>query len=180
MLNDIQIEKYKMLISTMPEDKVKKALKMLKEAMNEGNDASKALPKVNKFVMQNANVYIVKDQNEIKDKDLTGYGAVMFDCDVKGVTDFSNCPKKMIFNKCVYIESVDEFFYSEKIRGSIDNYNIKKLPDLSESVVIGHFVCRNCDNLTSLEGAPKYVGGNFDCSKCNNLKNIRGSTKIYW
>ena len=157
----IEIEKYKMLISSMPEDKAIEATEMLKEAMKDGAETSKTLPKINKFVMQNANVYIVKDENEIEieGKDLTKYDLVMFDCDVKDVTDFSNCPKKMIFNR------------------HIDWYgkDFKKLPDLFGAIVCGYFDCHGCNNLESLEGAPKEVGGGFYCYDCKKLTSLKGA-----
>ena len=74
---------------------------------------------------------------------------------------------------------------------------LTKLPDLKDVIVTGNFYCdRNnltslegaskfvgdhfyCDrnNLTSLEGAPKYVGGNFNCSN-NNLTSLEGAPKF--
>jgi hypothetical protein len=175
-MNKAEIEKYKMLISTMPEDKAEKAIKMLKNRKNTKDD-------ILQFITENADVYIVKDPDEIKDKNLTGYGAVMFDCDVKGVADFSNCPKKMIFDGNVNFCGMD----------------IEEFPDLSEAVVVYNFecglggkltsfkgapkyvgmsfYCRGCDNLTSLDGAPKYVGGRFDCLHCRYLTSLEGLPK---
>ena len=39
----------------------------------------------------------------------------------------------------------------------------------------GNFVCQYCNNLKSLEGAPKKVGGIFVCQCCNNLKTLKGA-----
>ena len=41
--------------------------------------------------------------------------------------------------------------------------------------VIGHFNCSECEELISLEGAPKEVGGSFCCSNCPNLTSLVGA-----
>ena len=41
--------------------------------------------------------------------------------------------------------------------------------------VSGFFECCNCNNLTSLEGAPKKVGVAFYCVNCNNLTSLEGA-----
>ena len=41
--------------------------------------------------------------------------------------------------------------------------------------VSGNFDCSECDNLTSLEGAPEEVGKGFDCAYCSNLKSLQGA-----
>ena len=84
MLKDIEIEKYKMLISMMPEDKAKEAIEMIKNALYK----DKPLLEVKKFITKNAKAYIVKDFNEIKGKDLTDYRVVMFDSNFNGVNVF--------------------------------------------------------------------------------------------
>ena len=43
--------------------------------------------------------------------------------------------------------------------------------------VSGNFDCSECDNLTSLEGAPEKVGESFDCSDCESLKSLKGAPK---
>lgn len=55
------------------------------------------------------------------------------------------------------------------------NKNLSQLPDLSQVVVQGNFICDN-NNLTSLQGAPRAVGGNFSCDH-NQLKNLQGAPK---
>ena len=40
------------------------------------------------------------------------------------------------------------------------------------------FYCNKCNNITSLEGAPKEVGGSFECDGCINLKNLKGAPEI--
>ena len=50
---------------------------------------------------------------------------------------------------------------------------LKKLPDLSGVTVTGDFDC-SCNELVSLQGAPKSVGGNFDCSY-NKLTSLQGA-----
>jgi hypothetical protein len=41
----------------------------------------------------------------------------------------------------------------------------------------GCFSCACCNNLTSLEGAPKEVKGYFDCSECEKLISLEGGLK---
>lgn len=41
--------------------------------------------------------------------------------------------------------------------------------------VQNNFDCSFCEKLTSLKGAPKYVGGNFDCGDCNSLTTLEGA-----
>ncbi|MEZ0262688.1 MAG: hypothetical protein ACAH80_16910 [Alphaproteobacteria bacterium] len=40
--------------------------------------------------------------------------------------------------------------------------NLKELPDFTDVIVMGNFECM-CNQLTSLKGAPKWVGGDFMC-----------------
>ena len=42
--------------------------------------------------------------------------------------------------------------------------------------VTGNFDC-SCSHLTSLEGAPEYVGGSFRCSSCLGLTSLKGAPK---
>ena len=43
--------------------------------------------------------------------------------------------------------------------------------------VDGNFNCACCNSLTSLEGAPKYVGKDFYCFFCNSLTSLEGAPK---
>ena len=45
------------------------------------------------------------------------------------------------------------------------------------NTITGNFDCRGCNNLTSLEGAPKEVKGYFNCNRCNNLTSLEGAPK---
>ena len=54
--------------------------------------------------------------------------------------------------------------------------NLKTLEGAPKEVGM-HFWCNACDGLETLEGAPEEVNGNFDCSGCNNLKTLEGSPK---
>ena len=54
---------------------------------------------------------------------------------------------------------------------------LKELP-LKFGVVTGLFNCSN-NNLTSLEGCPKYVGGYFSCCR-NNIREFTGIKYIEW
>ena len=54
---------------------------------------------------------------------------------------------------------------SKKIIGDVDLTNLyfKRLPDILKDITVsGHFVCGH-NKLTSLDGAPTYVGGSFNC-----------------
>ena len=42
----------------------------------------------------------------------------------------------------------------------------------------GCFDCGRCDKLETLEGAPEEVGGYFNCSNCKNLKSLEGAPRI--
>ena len=44
-------------------------------------------------------------------------------------------------------------------------------------VISSSFICNECNNLTSLEGAPEEVGRGFDCAYCSNLKSLKGTPK---
>ena len=44
--------------------------------------------------------------------------------------------------------------------------------------VYGNFICRDCPNLTSLEGAPKEVGGSFNCQRCLKLTSLEGAPHL--
>ena len=109
------------------------------------------------------NIFIAKSNEDLANNpDLSGYGTVI--CDFEGITKFADLtklPKKMI------------------IKGSIDWrwMYFEKLPDISESIVYGDFDCLWCNNLTSLEGAPKEVGKSFDCSYCSKLESLEGAPK---
>ena len=39
----------------------------------------------------------------------------------------------------------------------------------------GYFNCTGCKNLTTLEGAPEEVGLSFVCNRCNNLTSLKGA-----
>ena len=44
---------------------------------------------------------------------------------------------------------------------------------------VGKFYCRDCDKITSLKGAPEWVGGSFYCGGCPNLKITKSDRKKY-
>ena len=60
---------------------------------------------------------------------------------------------------------------------SVENINIDSLTNglFRWGDIRGNFNCEECENLTSLEGAPKKVGGSFYCSDCVKLKTLEGS-----
>lgn len=85
-------------------------------------------------------------------------------CDFEGITEFADLtklPKKMI------------------IKGDIDwrGKDFEKLPDISETVIGGNFICDECVNLKSLDGAPEKVGGDFSCFECTSITSLNGSPK---
>lgn len=49
---------------------------------------------------------------------------------------------------------------------------------LNGGEIKGNFNCRNYDNLTSLEGAPRKVDGTFYCSGCDNLTSLEGAPEV--
>ena len=59
----------------------------------------------------------------------------------------------------------------------VSNDKITSLTDglFNFNYIDGYFDCRDCENLNSLEGAPKYVGGDFDCNGCEKLKSLEGA-----
>ena len=62
------------------------------------------------------------------------------------------------------------------VKGSVDlaNMNLTELP-MKFGKVNGDFVCYS-NKLTTLEGAPNYVGRDFYCSR-NNLASLEGAPK---
>ena len=42
-------------------------------------------------------------------------------------------------------------------------------------VIGGGFNCNHCENLKTLEGAPKKTGGCFDCGRCDKLETLEGA-----
>ena len=58
----------------------------------------------------------------------------------------------------------------------ITNEDIKSIKDEIGQfrVVNGDFYCPNCNNLTTLEGAPKECNG-FNCSNCKKLTSLKGA-----
>ena len=58
----------------------------------------------------------------------------------------------------------------------------KQITSLTNNLFIwtgvkGDFYCDNCNELKSLEGAPKIVEGSFCCAVCNKLKSLEGAPK---
>ena len=77
-------------------------------------------------------------------------------CDFEGYTEFADLtklPKKMII----------------KSRINWDRKDFEKLPDISESIVYGNFICWRCDNLISAKGLPAKIGGKTECDKMFNM-----------
>ena len=62
---------------------------------------------------------------------------------------------------------------------TVKNIDIESLTNglFRFGTVQGGFWCNNCKKLTSLKGAPKYVGGDFWCNECPNLKSLKGAPK---
>ncbi len=58
----------------------------------------------------------------------------------------------------------------------VNNKNITSLTNelFVWNEVKSHFDCSYCNNLTSLEGAPKEVGGDFCCGACEKLTSLEG------
>ena len=68
-------------------------------------------------------------------------------------------------------------FHWGNIGGNFSCSNCNNLISLERAPkkVGGDFSCIACKKLTSLEGAPKEVGGNFSCTDCKNLKTLKGA-----
>ena len=63
----------------------------------------------------------------------------------------------------------------------VKNNEITSLTNgMFEFVNVENFYCSYCDNLTSIEGAPKEVKGYFNCSFCNKLTSLDGSPEWVW
>ena len=60
---------------------------------------------------------------------------------------------------------------------SLSSRNLTALPDLSSVTVKGNFSCNN-NALTSLAGAPSFVGGDFNCSS-NQLTSLYFAPKQF-
>ena len=61
----------------------------------------------------------------------------------------------------------------------VKNKNIESLTNglFRFGKVDGGFFCSGCENLKSLEGAPKEVGRDFSCDNCSSLKSLNGAPK---
>ena len=74
-------------------------------------------------------------------------------------------------------ENINEI-YVVNCDGDVEVKN-KKIIKLTDGFiwceVKGDFDCSECNNLESLEGAPKKVGEDFDCSDCSNLESLEGA-----
>ena len=59
----------------------------------------------------------------------------------------------------------------------VKNRNIESLTNgmFRWGKVKTYFYCQHCDNLKSLEGAPKEVGGSFYCDHCDKLETLEGA-----
>ena len=66
------------------------------------------------------------------------------------------------------------------ITGNFDCRGCNNLTSLegAPKEVKKYFNCSRCNNLTSLEGAPEYVGEDFNCIRCENLKSLEGAPKV--
>ena len=81
-----------------------------------------------------------------------------------------------------------EFIFDEKkekyVVNSDQQVNLKPIAkQLTNEVfewgeVDWNFNCSDCPELTTLEGAPEYVGGNFDCYECPKLSSLDGIGKV--
>ena len=73
----------------------------------------------------------------------------------------------------------DDFVVSCTRNVTVKNKSITSLTNglFSWGEVDGFFDCSECDNLISLEGAPKMVMGYFTCDNCDNLTSLEGAPK---
>ena len=83
-------------------------------------------------------------------------------------------------SKCKILDDPnEEGKYVVDCRGDLIVTN-KKMVNLTNEYFVfgkvkGSFLCNDCIDLTSLEGAPREVGEFFNCSNCNSLTSLEGA-----
>lgn len=128
--------------------------------------------------------FLIKDKNNIKNlkgmpysvgRDVCIYSSKIETLD--GISQHIGAKNKYDISKNDYLKSLKGM--PEKVDGDINIRDCKKLNNLiyGPNHINGHFFCFRCD-LTSLEGAPKYVGKSFICSDNKNLKSLKGLPKV--
>ncbi len=106
-----------------------------------------------------------------------------FDCSYNQLNSLDYLPDeiggRIILNNNLFIIQNDQVYDLNNlapgfvIEGDLDlsGMKLKKLPDLSEVIVEGDFICSD-NELESLRGRPKEIGGDFDFSR-NNIQEIK-------
>ena len=89
-----------------------------------------------------------------------------------------NCDGDVEVKNKKIIKLTNGFVWGE-VKGDFDCSECNNLESLegAPKEVSGYFDCSNCKKLESLEGSPEKVGGYFDCSRCENLKSLEGAPK---
>lgn len=96
----------------------------------------------------------------------------------QGKYEASSCRRIEVIDKSIEHLTNGLFIWTE-VREYFDCSRCQNLKSLEGAPrkVGGDFNCNSCISLESLHGAPNEVGGDFDCSGCKNLKTLRGSPK---
>ena len=93
-----------------------------------------------------------------------------FIVDVKGNADVKNENITSLTNNLFKFNEVTKDFYCANCN------NLTSLEGAPNKCF--NFYCHHCDSLKSLKGAPKEVGGNFNCSYCDSLTSLEYSPKV--
>lgn len=96
----------------------------------------------------------------------------------QGKYEASSCRRIEVIDKSIEHLTNGLFIWTE-VREYFDCSRCQNLKSLEGAPrkVGGDFNCNGCISLESLHGAPNEVGGDFDCSGCKNLTTLRGSPK---
>lgn len=96
----------------------------------------------------------------------------------QGKYEASSCRRIEVIDKSIEHLTNGLFIWTE-VREYFDCSRCQNLKSLEGAPrkVGGDFNCNDCISLESLHGAPDEVGRDFNCSGCKNLRTLRGSPK---
>ena len=192
-----QLEKERMRLY-MKVKNWKKSGKDVSELEKQLNDAKKRLSDAKKSARLAAKGAVVTSQQAtptgddslFSDLGTTGFGSLDIDSMMNGdeilvkngIEEFlieNYHIKSSDIGKYVEIHRVGEYYIINAPEKSIYVAN-KSIDALTNGFFkwghTGNFVCNNCENLTSLEGAPAKCSS-FDCSDCKKLTSLEGAPK---
>lgn len=98
---------------------------------------------------------------------------------LKGSNDNKSLVKNWIMDKYEIggdLTISDDFVVDCNGDVEVIDYSIESLTNglFKWGTIDGNFCCSGCENLKSLEGAPKKVIGVWDCYRCSSLVNLKG------